>query len=252
MSNFDPLFSKIESSELKKYPLLSHCMKDGVLFPVEYEKSKLKIAFILKEPYAEWDEESDAPMNCDFDFFDIVKNLKYHYEHDLNKTWLRVSAIAYSLKNKTPYTESLSYEKVVEGLSCVAWINLSKTPWRTTTEMDSAYMERVRIWEPVVKAQLLDYKPDIVFYGNTWDASGVNPIEPNIPWQGDFCTNQKKYEYTSDGGNKYRIFISKYRDTDKILVNGYHPGLGKSAEWQTKFVQEYIQCQSLSSIQKNT
>lgn len=240
--SYEQLFSKIESSELKKYPLLSCCMRDGVLFPSEYATSPLKIAFILKEPYAEWDNETNSPQNCDFSFFDIIRDLKYHYENDLNKTWLKVSAIAYSLKNKTQYTESLSYDQVVEGLTCVAWINLSKTPWRTTTKMDAAYMERVRIWEPVVKEQLLQAKPDIVFYGNTWDASSINPIEPNILWQEKFSTNQKKYEYKSDGGNSYRIFISTYRSTNKILVNGYHPGLGNGAHWQTEFIKDYFAC----------
>ena len=158
----------------------------------------------------------------------------------MNKTWLKVSAIAYALKNKTDYTENLSYQQVVEGLSCVAWINLSKTPWKTTTKMDKAYYERVAVWEPVVKAQLQEIKPDIVFYGNTWEASTINPIEPDIPWQTGFNVNETKYEYTSDGGNKYRIFISKYRNTNKILVNGYHPGLGNSSQWQTEFIQEYM------------
>ena len=51
---------------------------------------------------------------------------------------------------------------------------------------------------------------------------------------------EKKYEYTSDSGNKYRIFISKYRNTNKVLVNGYHPGLGNSSQWQTEFIQEYM------------
>ena len=234
------LFSQIESSELKKYPLLSCCMRDGVLFPTAYESSVLKIAFILKEPYAEWDEATNSPADCDFDFFDIVKNLKYHYGHDLNKTWLKVSAIAYALKNKAEYTESLSYEQVVEGLSCVAWINLSKTPWRTTTKIDAAYKERVKTWEPVIKQQLSQITPDIVFYGNIWELSYINPIEPDVPWQDEFTTNLRKYEYKSEKGKTFRISILKYRNTNKILVNGYHPELGNSAKWQTEFIKNYI------------
>lgn len=120
MKQIEKIFSNIEFSELQKYPHLSSCMKDGILFPSAFEKSPLKIAFILKEPYAEWDEESQTPKDCDYDFFDIIRDLKYHYDHDLNKIWLKVSAIAYALKNKTDYTENLSYEQVVEGLSCVA------------------------------------------------------------------------------------------------------------------------------------
>ena len=240
-SNYNSLFSKIESSELKKYPLLSCCVKDGVLIPERYEKSPLKILFVLKEPYSDWDEETGAPSNCNFNFSDIVDDLDYHYEKGLNRTWLKVSAIAYSLKNKTPYSENLSYEQVVDGLSCVAWINLSKTPWHSTTKMDSSYIKPVRTWEPVVKAQFSQINADIIFYGNTWDFSFVNPIEPDIPWNNNFCTDEKTYEYQSEGGNKYRIFISKYRDTNKILVNGYHPEFGNSADWQTEFIKDYLE-----------
>ena len=233
-------FEAIQKIELKKYPLLSCCMKDGILFPKAYSKSSLKIAFILKEPYAEWDEATNSPADCDYDFFDVIRDLKYHYENGLNKTWLKVAAIAYSLKNHTPYTEALSYAQVVEGLSCVAWINLSKTPWKTTTKMDAAYYERVKLWEPVVREQLKECSPDIVFYGNTWDASIINPIEPDAVWQENFCTNKKEYIYQSDGGKPFRIFISQYRNTNKLLVNGYHPELGNAAEWQTDSIKDYI------------
>ena len=240
MSNYNQLFSAIESSELQKYPLISCCMKDGILYPKVYDKSPLKFVVALKEPYADWDEESAAPKDCDFDFFDIVRDLKRHYDVGLNKTWLKVAAIACSLKNNASYTESLSYDQVVEGLSCVAWINLSKTPWRTTTTMNAAYKKRAALWEPVVKEQLLQASPDIVFYGNTWDSSAVNPIEPKVPWSGDFCSDQKQYAYTSQSGKKFRILISRYRNTKKILVNGYHPEFGNSAEWQTSFIKEYL------------
>lgn len=90
-------------------------------------------------------------------------------------------------------------------------------------------MERAKIWEPVVKAQFLEIKPDIVFYGNTWEISSLNPIELEVPFQEDFCINEKKYEYKSEKNKTFRIFISRYRNTNKILVNGYHPELGNSA-----------------------
>lgn len=239
----EQLFTQLQFSVLHQYPLLSCCMKDGILFPKAYAESSLKITFILKEPYAEWDEATNSPADCDFDFFDIIRDLKYHYENGLNKTWLKVAAIAYSLKNQTSYTEDLSYDQVVEGLSCVAWINLSKTPWKNTTKMDAAYYERVSIWEPVVKEQLLEADPDIVFYGNTWDASFINPFEPNIEWKSDFCTNTKKYEYKSEKDKTFRIYISQYRNTNKLLINGYHPELGNASGWQTGFIQDYIQKQ---------
>ena len=190
--------------------------------------------------YAEWDEATNSPSDCDFNFFDIIDDLELHYENGLTKTWLKVAAIACSLENNTQYTEKLTYKQVVEGLSCVAWINLSKTPWKPSTKMDDAYYERVRIWEPIVREQLKECSPDIVFYGNTWEASTINPIEPDIEWQNEFCTNTKKYVYTSNGGKQFRICISQYKDSGKLLVNGYHPELGNASQWKTGFIQDYI------------
>lgn len=234
-SLYERLYTEIENSELKKYPLLNCCMKDGILFPEKYEKSSLKMVFILKEPYADWDEKTNTPKNCDIDFFDLVRNLKSFYEDGFNKTWLKVAAISYSIKNETSYTESLTYEQVEEGLSCVAWINLSKTPWRTTTIRNKAFQKRVSIWEPVVKEQLLQLNPDIIFYGNTWDSSALNPIEPNLEWKTSFCSNKKIYKR-----KRSKIYIFKYRDTKKIILNGYHPVFGLSAKWQTECLKKYI------------
>ncbi len=235
------LFKTIEQAELKKYPLLTCCMNDGILFPEKYKKSSFKIVFILKEPYADWDEKSNMPKDCDFDFFDIIRDLKSHYdEGSLNKTWLKVAAMAYSLKNSCEYTEKLKYEQVVEGLECVAWINLSKTPWKTTTKTDDDFKARGSTWEPYVKLQLEDLNPGIVFYGNTWDLSEINPIEPDKGWKAEYATPSKKYDYYSEQGKHFNIFLCKYKKTGTILVNGYHPELGNSAKWQTDFIKDYM------------
>lgn len=110
--------------------------------------------------------------------------------------------------------------------------------------MNKSYFERASVWKSVVKEQLIESNADIIFYGNTWDSTSINPIEPNDSWKDEFCTNKKEYIYKSDKGKTFRIFILKYRDTNKILINGYHPAFGNSAKWQTEFIKDYLSSNS--------
>lgn len=243
MKKLDTLFEHVQAVQCKKYGITS-CIKDGILYPENYEESHFKIVFILKEPYADFDEENDKPISEDFDFSDIIHNLKAEYDCGLNKTWLKVASIAYSLKNNTPYTENLSYEQVVDGLKCVCWINLSKTPWRTTSNIrDPEFIDRVKNWDPVVKAQLKEASSigfDLVWYGNTWDLGPVNPVEPNSELDLDRDLVKPEWYYrTTQGGQHNQIMLSKYNNTNILLVHGYHLGYGNSVEWTLDKIKDY-------------
>ena len=242
MKKSDELFEQVQAEQCRKYGLTS-CIKDGILYPGQFESSPFKMVMVLKEPYAEWDEENQTPVSEDFDFSDIIGKLKEDYESGMNKTWLKVAAIAYSLKNNTEYTEDLTYEQVEEGLKCVCWINLSKTPWNTTTNMDSEFKERTVAWESVVKAQLDEVSKtgyDFVWFGNTWDLGPLNPVEPYVGWDESHDTSDEKwYKRTTESGKKTQIQIMKYNKTDVIIVNGYHPGFGNSAEWTVECIKDY-------------
>ena len=137
--------------------------------------------------------------------------------------------MGYSLTNDSEYTEDLMSELIARGISQVAWINLSKTPWKQTDKIDKKYLERVQLWEPVVKAQLSEIDPDIILYGGTWGISNLNPYEPDIPWKDEYCTNTKIYEFKDKEGIEHPICISNYRDTDKIIVKGLRPDFDDAA-----------------------
>ena len=238
MLKSDILYNQVEKEQFKKYGLTS-CVKDGVLYPGIYEKSPVKVLVVLKEPYSDWDKENSKPVDGNFYFSDIVESLKDKVQEGLNKTWLKVAAIVYSIKNGTVYTENLTYEQIKEGLQCVCWINLSKTPWKTSTKVDKEFISRVETWEDVVTEQFKENDFDVLIYGGIGDLSRDNPVDPDIPWHESFITDRKLYKHeTSRGFN--RVYIYQYKDTNKIIVDGYHPGYGKSAEWQTGFIQDYM------------
>ena len=237
MLKSDVLYNQVEKKQCMKYGL-SSCVKDGVLYPGIYEKSSLKVLFVLKEPYSDWDMENNKPIDGGFYFSDIVATLKDKVQEGLNKTWLKVAAISYSLKNNTAYSENLSYEQIKEGLECVCWINLSKTPWKTTTKIDEEYISRVKAWEDVVTEQFKETDFDILIYCGIGNFSRDNPVEPDLPWNESFISDSKMYIHEITRGVN-RVFIYHYKDTNKIIVNGCHPSYGNSAEWQTEFIKNY-------------
>ena len=235
-------FRKIERSQMKKYPLLRGCIRDGILYPEQYEKSPFKMLVLLKEPYDEWDDNTETPIGGDFGFVDVIYNLETHCQEGLNKTWRKIAAIAYALKEGTKYTEDLSYEQIKEGLECVCFINLSKTPWRTTSDLkDPSYQQRVKDWESVVKAQLLHIDFDVVLYGGTWLSSSLNPINPNEVWDYAKIQNIQLYKRKTPGNKNLTIQILRYDNSKQIIVNGYHPAFGNCACWQTECIRNYYE-----------
>lgn len=243
MKNSDTLFEQVQAVQCQKYGITS-CIKDGILYPGEYERSPFRMVIILKEPYADWDAENQKPISEDFNFSDIVHNLEAEYDRGLNKTWLKVASIAYSLKNDSPYTENLSYAQIVEGLKCVCWINLSKTPWKTTSNIhDPEFLERIKSWEPVVKAQLEEASEigfDMVWYGDTWDLGPINPVEPDFDWDENHdAFAEKWYHRNTQGGQHNKIMLAKYEKTNVFLINGYHPDYGNSAKWTVDCIKDY-------------
>lgn len=234
-------FKEVEQLQKKKYPLLLGCIQDGVLYPELYDKSPFKMMVVLKEPYDRWDKNTETPIGGDFTFWDVIYNLETHYLEGLNKTWLKIAAMAYALKNKVEYTEELSYAQIKEGLGCVAFINLSKTPWKTKTDIKgNLYRGRVQDWEPVVREQLLNIDFDIILYGYTFDSSSINPINPNKVWDYTKATNVENYIRKTSDNKKLTVQILRYENSKQIIVNGYHPAFGNSARWQTEYIQAYL------------
>ena len=240
MKDSRTLFDEIDDSECKKHPELFTCMRDGVLDYYDYINAKVKIAFIVKEPFSESEEINYDPFYSCFDMKDIFISLTNNYNQNLCKIWRKIAAMGYSLTNDTEYTEELMRELIARGISTVAWINLSKTPWKQTSKINKEYLERVNIWEPVVKAQLSEIIPDIILYAGTWGISNLNPYEPDIPWNEEYCTNTKEYEFKSIDGFVHPICISNYRDTEKIIVKGLQPDFDDAAKWQTECIKDFL------------
>lgn len=43
--------------------------------------------------------------------------------------------MGYSLSDDSEYTEEIMRELIARGISTIAWINLTKTPWKQTSKI---------------------------------------------------------------------------------------------------------------------
>ena len=224
MSDIDKEFDKVEQLQKRKYPLLCGCVKDGILYPEFYEKSPFKLMVVLKEPLVESSGNIQAPLDVDLNIEDVVYKLETHCLKDLNKTWIKqIAGMAYALRNRCIYSENLSWRKLREGLSCVSFIYLSKTPWRTQANTkDPFYLTRVRDWESVIKKQLLSIDFDIIVFVQTWDFSSINPINPYEVWDYKKITDTRMYAHSIIGHKLIRMQIFRYENSRQIIVNGYN------------------------------
>ncbi|WP_288604774.1 hypothetical protein [uncultured Treponema sp.] len=110
-------------------------MRDGVLDYYDYKAAKVKIAFIVKEPFSEKDEINyDSFYSC-FDMKNILISLTNNYNHNLCKIWRKIVTMGYSLSDDSEYTEEIMRELIARGISTIAWINLTKTPWKQTSKI---------------------------------------------------------------------------------------------------------------------
>ena len=240
-SDIDKEFEKIEQLQKRKYPLLCGCVKDGILYPELYEKSPLKLMFVLSEPLEKGTGNIQSPLNVDLNMGDAGYKLEPHHQKELNRIWIKIAAMAYALRNRCIYSEKLSWPQVNEGLSCVSLIHLSKTPWGTKSDAENSfYLERVYDWEPVIKKQLLSIGFDIILFGQTWDCSSINPIKPNEIWDYRKMTDVRMYIQNTSNNEKRGLQIFRYDNSRQIIVNGYHPSDGNSACWQTECIINYL------------
>lgn len=243
MNDIDNEFKKVEQLQKMKYPLLCGCVKDGILYPELYKKSPLKLMVVLTEPLVNGEGNIQAPLDVDINMEDAVYKIETHYQRELNRTWIKIAAMAYTLRNRCIYSENLSWNQVKEGLSCVSLVHLSKTPWRTKADpKDPLYLERICAWESVIKKQLLSIDFDIILFGQTWDCSSINPINPNEIWDYRKMTNVRMYSHSIINHKMMRIQIFRYENSKQIIVNGYHPYDDEfSAGLQTESILDYME-----------
>lgn len=179
------------------YPVL-----DGVADIKGYLSSSPKIMWILKGAYPSKEE------NSEYQIWDCWNEK----EHNL-ASWTPLINILHAIRHRIDMGERIELREMksidqsqIDDFKKTAYINICKVPYDHTHD---DLKEQSKVWREIVKEQINLYKPDIIFFGGTYDI---------LKDQDDFLNN---------------ILIDKtptqeiahiYRNPEgTILFNAWHP-----------------------------
>ena len=180
---------------------------DGVVDSGSYLNSKLKIAWVLKEPYDDFDDNG-IPYGGGWNIRDIYFKTENVYDNIKHSPTLKTMAYTtYGLQNNINYGEIpwISEEPTIgNSLRSVVHMNINKFPGNKITSWNKLYSD-YDYWRPILLFQLMVYKPQIVIFGNVMDIFSVDLNLRDIT----------QYD------NKKNL---RYAVKDKSLyINTYHP-----------------------------
>ena len=182
---------------------------DGIIDVNSYLKSKLKICWVLKEPY----DENDGKIGG-FSLQDVVMDRLNEKDREylkFGKTWTPIGYISYSLLNgflsysKLQELVKLDKNTVMRSLLEISVFNVGKMPSLTGPKSyDNVIKKLYKEWAPILNYQLLVYDPDVIIFGNTFH---------------HFKDDLKSY--------KYRLHETKnckyYLMNNKMIIDTWHP-----------------------------
>lgn len=186
-----------------------NAIPDGVADCEGYLNTSPRVAWILKEPYDYFLEDGKTPagggwlLYCGF--------LSENKDWEKNKTWRRIIYTMYGLRNHKHYRD-MDYisnsPEMGDVMKETVILNLSKMPARTTSDHTFA-LNYEKYWAPILKEQIELYDPDVIIFGNTFEACWPifvpEDAEPIRIFKGRKC------------------FIDLYRNNDRLLLYAYHP-----------------------------
>lgn len=188
-------------------------MPDGILDFKKYSDAKFKILWILKEPYADFDEKGN-PNNGGWHIRDgLIRLKKYSDFTDGKKTFKPMIYTTWGILNDfCQYEDMKDVEDeptMIDALKSIAYINVKKLPGRTTSnpsEIENAYAQH----HEILHKQISEYNPDIIICGGTlyhfMNRLGI-----------------KREELINLGSVNYII------KEKKIYIEAYHPAQRKSS-----------------------
>ena len=144
---------------------------DGVANPAGYLAAKLRLMWILKEPYDDWDDDG-TPCGGGWTFFrDVAKGKTLAQVANANPALRNVAYASHAiLVGIGPYGDEpwisdapMDYER---ALRSIAFANVGKMPAGRTTS-DERLFACYEQWKEILFEQIELYDPDILVFGNT-------------------------------------------------------------------------------------
>lgn len=195
--------STIVSSEEETFPIF-----DGIIEPEKYLKAKFKILWILKQPYAEFDEEDGTPYGGDWDLKGLLKSRTSIHDFKSGKPTFK--PMIYSswgiLNNFCLFGDMDNVEddpSMLNALKSVAYINVQKLPGYKHTH-PSICNNAYKTYKEILLKQIELINPEIIIGGGT-----LHHFVSDLHLS-DVSANKQ-------GNTKYFI------KDNKIYIQAYHP-----------------------------
>ena len=170
---------------------------DGICDEAGYLKSKLRVAWILKEPYDDFDK-SGKPCGGGWS---LVKDCFGKQDAWRNVIWQKIAYVMYGFNHNLKW-EDMDYirdnHSMIDEMKSIAYINLSN--YKT-------------YWKDVVAEQLKAYDPEVIIFGYTFGCMKESFL--NVVEDAGFMENV-------EGWVRYWRYFNHTKK--QILLDTYHPG----------------------------
>jgi hypothetical protein len=206
---------------------------DGVMKPDLYFNNKIRLAWMLKEPYDE-EDGSGGGWNY-FDMFPEGQNLyEVQFKRGHKTTWHPMIYISYSIFNNFQKWEEMEYirdkNEMCDVVRQVAFINSQKLPSKGFTNTNFEHLwESIAKNSDLLKKQIELLNPNVFIFGNT---IGLYKSILNL--------NLGKLQ--NFGSCEYIIL------EDKLFISAYHPSQRKIT--RETYVNDIVNCVKIWQTQK--
>ena len=185
---------------------------DGIANPEGYLRSRLKVAWVLKEAYDDFDENGDnyggnfSLLEC-YDKPDAWRN----------KVWQRIAYVMYGFLHDL-WWDNMDYiydnHEMINVIRDIAMINISKMPGKTVSSLYEIEAKYNTVWREVILKQLDIYAPDVIIFGNTFECFRRDPLGNRF----QEAQLDRDISFDSNWGIDY------FRLGGQRLISAYHPG----------------------------
>ncbi len=189
----------------KERPQRKPFVKDGVVNGGEYEKSKVKTVFVVRE-YAHAKEG-----------YDLREEELTRYEH---KIWQRVADTLYRIHQMSGYEQKASAEERMPPGICA--FNLGKAGGNRTTDMTQLEIVAMDDREFILQ-QVEIYNPNLIICGGTFDIF--------------HRVDGRKNEESKRTSKKFQWYK---RNNKQYVIGAYHPSSFGKVQWDTEQLLEAI------------
>lgn len=179
---------------------------DGVADEAAYFAQKLRVAWILKEPWDDFDEKGNPCGGG----WSLVKDAFYKDDAWKNPVWQKIAYVMHGFRagqvwEQMPWIRDA--REMIHEIRSIAWLNVNKMP-SLTNSSDGRFVRLYNeVWRDVLRRQIEVLDPQVMIFARTF---------------GCFCNSEYKdavfYERFSNRWVKF------YRYGDKVLLDTYHPG----------------------------